>query len=412
MHHQQIGVGILALCDVIAGGASAICAAATTVITALMQALVASVPQIVEGVFVLLDSVLATLVEYTPKVVQAAFDLLMAVLNGIASNLSQVVQAAVDVVLAFVDGIVKSVNKVVDAGMKMIIDFINGLAESIRTNTPLMIDAVNNLMEAVIEAIVAWFENFATKGFELIGELGTGILNAAGDAAGSVGDVISGMITAVTDTVSDWTSAAGDLIDGLIKGIKDGVKHAVVAAQDLASDVWNSVCDFLGIKSPSRKFIEIGKYSDQGLAVGLSKYTGVVTSAAKDVGSDAVSTLSKSLSGISKIITDDIDSNPTIRPVLDLTDVKSGVGSIDSMLLGRRSLQIAAGSAGAISASMGGYQNGGSGDIVSAIEKLGKNLGNTSGDTYTISGITYDDGTNISNAVKSLVRAARIERRV
>ena len=34
------------------------------------------------------------------------------------------------------------------------------------------------------------------------------------------------------------------------------------------------------------------------------------------------------------------------------------------------------------------------------------------GDTYTIDGITYDDGSNISDAIKTLVKATRMERRV
>ena len=66
---------------------------------------------------------------------------------------------------------------------------------------------------------------------------------------------------------------------------------------------------------------------------------------------------------------------------------------------------------GAIS-SMMNNQNGANDDVISAIKDLGRKLGNSSGDTYTISGITYDDGSNITDAVKTLVRAAKVERRI
>ena len=56
-------------------------------------------------------------------------------------------------------------------------------------------------------------------------------------------------------------------------------------------------------------------------------------------------------------------------------------------------------------------QNGSNDDVVSAIDELRKDIGNLRGDSYNINGITYDDGSNISDAVKTLVRAARIERR-
>lgn len=56
-------------------------------------------------------------------------------------------------------------------------------------------------------------------------------------------------------------------------------------------------------------------------------------------------------------------------------------------------------------------QNGSNADVVSAIKDLKKTIGNGSGDTYNINGVTYDDGSNVSNAVRTLVRAAKVERR-
>jgi hypothetical protein len=58
-------------------------------------------------------------------------------------------------------------------------------------------------------------------------------------------------------------------------------------------------------------------------------------------------------------------------------------------------------------------QNGANAEVVNAIDKLRKELGNVGNTTsYTINGVTYDDGSNISDAVRTLVRAATMERRV
>ena len=52
-------------------------------------------------------------------------------------------------------------------------------------------------------------------------------------------------------------------------------------------------------------------------------------------------------------------------------------------------------------------------DILSAISKLGSNLGSVkTGNTYNINGVTYDNGSEIQNAVEVLIRAANVERRV
>ena len=60
---------------------------------------------------------------------------------------------------------------------------------------------------------------------------------------------------------------------------------------------------------------------------------------------------------------------------------------------------------------MDSRQNGSNGDVVSAIEGLGRKLGQTSGDTYNINGVTYDDSSTIYGAVQTLVHAAKVERR-
>ena len=53
-----------------------------------------------------------------------------------------------------------------------------------------------------------------------------------------------------------------------------------------------------------------------------------------------------------------------------------------------------------------------SGDMLSALRNLGRKLDNIEANNYTINGITYDDGSNITDAVQTLIRAARVERRV
>jgi hypothetical protein len=50
-------------------------------------------------------------------------------------------------------------------------------------------------------------------------------------------------------------------------------------------------------------------------------------------------------------------------------------------------------------------------DVVYAINKLQKALANAGGTTNIINGVTYDDGSNIYDAVAALVRAIKIEGR-
>ena len=128
--------------------------------------------------------------------------------------------------------------------------------------------------------------------------------------------------------------------------------------------------------------------------------------------STAINATSDAISKVYDMVGSDIDSQPTIRPILDLADIESGVGTINSLFSEGLSVGTSA-NLGAISTMMNQRnQNGVNADVISAINELGAKLGNSRGDTYNVNGITYDDGTNISEAVKTLVRAAIVERRL
>jgi len=364
---KGIGDGIVAFCNVIRDSASSICDALSTVIVALCNAITNSTPAIAECVGTVLTALLNLLVEFIPKITDAGMKIIVGFLAGIAANIGDVISTAVDVILAFLAGIAAQIPKIINAGIKLMVDFINGMADGIRTNTPKILNAVNNLMSSVFEAIGMAIGNVPKLGSQ----------------------IISGLIKGIK-------SSAGDLLNSLLGVVKDA---------------WGAVLDFLGIKSPSRLAAEAGRYVDEGLAGGLKSYAKMVNKEALGVGKGAMNSLNDSIGGISDVVNSDIDMQPTIRPVLDLSDVRAGAGAISGMLGTGASVGVLA-NVGAISSSMSKHnQNGGTEEVVSAIDKLRKDLGKVGNTTYNIDGVTYDDGSNITDAVKTIIRAARVERR-
>ena len=368
---EAIGKGIILICKTIANSVGAITDAIASIIVAVMDALDRSIPKIVSVVFKLLDALLSKLVEYTPTIVAAVFNILVACLDGIASGLPRVVESAVTIVTNFINGVSQQLPRVVQAGWDLIINFIDGLTNSINTNTPRLIASIKNLFKAV--------------------------LNAA--------------VTVLTGGVVDMESSGGNLIEGFKKGIKTKLSTLWDKVKGGFEKFKNKVADFFGIHSPSKVFAEFGQYLDEGLIVGLNKYSGKVSNSAESVGNDAIKSMSGALSGISLAVDSDIDSQPSIRPVLDLSNIESGAGTIGDLLSMEPSVGVLA-NVGSISSLMNKRQNGGTLDILSAIESLGNKLGDRSSNVYNVNGITYDDGSNVAEAIGSLIRAAKIERRI
>lgn len=364
---KGIGDGIIAFCNVIIEGAPAICEALTVLIVSLCDAIIESVPAIIECIDRLLTSLLDFIVDFTPKLIDAGVNIIVALIDGITRNIGKIANSAVRCITAFLEAVGSMIPAIVMAAVKMMVNFINGLADGIRENTPKVIDAVNNLMSAVAEAIGAAIGNVPVMGKQIV--------------------------------------------QGLIKGIKGSAGELFNSMVSVVKNAWNGVLDFLGINSPSRLAAEAGMGIDEGLVVGLKKYTGIVDKAATNVGKSAMTSLSDAVAKASDIVSSDIDHQPTIRPVLDLSDVESGAGTIGG-LLGGSSVGVTA-NVGAISSMMSRHgQNGGESEVVSEIKKLRKDMSNMKTESVNINGVTYDDGSNITEAVRSIVRAAKVERRL
>ena len=200
------------------------------------------------------------------------------------------------------------------------------------------------------------------------------------------------------------------VVDGFAEGITSNTFKAEAKATAMAKAALKAAKEALDEHSPSKEFYKIGAFGGQGFVNALSDYESKSFSAGARIAETARNGLAKCVSKITDIINNDIDAQPTIRPVLDLSAVEAGVGSIGTMFGSRATLGVSA-NIGAITSSMSNRQNGNT-DVVNAINKLRKELGNVGGTTNVIEGITYSDGTEVSDAIGTLVRAARIERRV
>ena len=201
------------------------------------------------------------------------------------------------------------------------------------------------------------------------------------------------------------------LVQGFASGISANTYLATAKAVAMATAAVNAAKKALKINSPSKVMIPIGGGIPEGLAVGIDKFGGLVKSSVYRMSDTAFGETKKAMSRIADVINSDIDSQPTIRPVMDLSDVYSGVGRINGMMSNINPSSKVMTDIGAINSTIG-KNTSMSDSVASAIKDLKKVLSVRPGDTFNINGITYDDGSDVSDAVKTLVRAARMESRV
>ena len=242
-------------------------------------------------------------------------------------------------------------------------------------------------------------------------------LNVGKSLSENLANGIKSGLSALSESVSDIKSyyeayydAGSYLVDGLVDGINKNSFKVKTAASEMAKAAKEEIKKILKINSPSKVFRDIGYSVPEGFAMGIDRMSRLVAGSAKNMAGSALDSTKKALSNVVRMMNSDISTQPTIRPVLDLSDVSAGAGAINGMFNMTPSVGVMS-NIGTISSMMNRVQNGANDDVISAIKDLGRTIGNASGDTYQINGITYDDGTEVSDAIGALVRAARIERR-
>lgn len=148
----------------------------------------------------------------------------------------------------------------------------------------------------------------------------------------SVQGVANQAANAVSGYYSRFYAAGAQMMNGLANGIRNNRSGAINAASSAASAALQAAQRTLQIHSPSRKFEWLGEMSDKGLANGFLKFVSYIIAAGRTVGNAAYSTLSGAMNQSMDFLNSGIDYTPTIRPVLDLSAVTSGMSTLDQTI--------------------------------------------------------------------------------
>ena len=141
-------------------------------------------------------------------------------------------------------------------------------------------------------------------------------------------------------TMIDFQIVGQNISTGIAAGIASAtgvVEAAARAVVKAAVDAANAEADS---HSPSRVFMTVGGYMGQGMALGFSGEQSNVETAAEGVTNSAIETAQTAMATFAALMSQDIDANPTITPVLDLSNVTAGSALINGILAGERNLSL------------------------------------------------------------------------
>ena len=288
---------------------------------------------------------------------------------------------------------------------------MTAISEGVKNNWAILRNGITSAFATSRTKMNDAMKKFNSVGQKILAAIGNEIVAKWKWLSDSLGGAITKTINTINSEKYDSFKTLGkQMAQGFADGItakKDDVVTAASAVAQAAADATKTTLD---IHSPSRVLMGLGEYAGQGFVIGLKAYQAASYSAGETVADAATIGINESLAQIQRLMESDMEWQPTITPVLDLSGVQNGASQMRSMLTGA---SVSASSANSISLSMNSRTAGASNtDIVKAINDLNKRMDSIQQNVYNVNGITYDDGSNVASAVGQLVNAMQIKRRV
>ena len=269
-----------------------------TILLAIIQVIYDNAQALIDCAIFLILTLSQALIDNMPQLVQRGSDVLISFLDGLSQKIPEIGTKATDCIVAFITSLGDEMPRITDAAAKTVIKFINGLADAIENNSEAMAQAGTRLIMAIVRGIS------------------------------------TGIKTLVSTGVAQMKNAGIQLVNGLENAITSKLSSIASAVTSMGSTVVSKVKAAFGIHSPSRVMYEIGDFLMQGLANGITDNTEQGIAAATTMATDTVDALSKGF-GNSKDIWNNAfgeNADPTIRPVLDLSQVEEQAGRLDEIL--------------------------------------------------------------------------------
>lgn len=183
---------------------------------------------------------------------------------------------------------------------------------------------------------VAW--DTALKGLTTV--VADNFVDATAEAITSIKamkDPVTAEVVKVTQSIADtfktvdWTALGKDIIKGLINGMNSMTKDLTYASSSLATTALVAAKKALLSNSPSKKFDELGVDSGQGLINGMRRMSTSVRDEGTYMAESALSMLKATFNNVDRYIAGELNFQPTIAPVLDLTNLQNGSKLINGL---------------------------------------------------------------------------------
>lgn len=312
--------------------------AATSMLTTFINAANAQKGNLTSTFTTMMQAVLTTLTNYQTQFNTAGSTLMTKFISGIKSQDGNTKTAITNII----SGCVTAINKQIQfntAGSNLMIKLIAGIkSKDYETR-----NAFVNILSSCLTAIANKYPEFQNAGMQCMIKFIAGIKEKAEEVKTAFTGNLNASVTAIRDYHEQFKQAGAYLVEGFADGISENTYRAEAKARAMARAAAEAAEDELDEHSPSRVGYHIGDFFGLGFVNAIGTYAVKAYNASADMAKSAKTGLGNAIAKVKDMIDNGVDTQPTIRPILDLSDVEEKSHRLNTLFSRSQALTVSTG---------------------------------------------------------------------
>lgn len=317
--------------------------AATSMLTTFINAANAQKGNLTSTFTTMMQAVLTTLTNYQTQFNTAGSTLMTKFISGIKSQDGNTKTAITNIISGCITAINNKQTQFNTAGANLMIKLIAGVkSKDYETR-----NAFVNILSSCLTAIANKYLEFQNAGMQCMIKFIAGVKEKAEEVKTAFTGNLNASVTAIRDYHDQFKQAGTYLVEGFADGISENTYRAEAKARAMARAAAEAAEDELDEHSPSRVGYHIGDFFGLGFVNAIGTYAVKAYNASAEMADSAKTGLGNAIAKVKDMIDNGVDGQPTIRPILDLSDVEEKSHRLNTLFSRSQALTVSTGIAAA-----------------------------------------------------------------
>ena len=287
--------------------------AALQLITGLAQGLLDALPVLIAALPEIINGIITFLLDSIPQIIETGIQLLTSLVAALPDIIMAIVEAIPKIIEGIITAVLNAIPQIIQAGIDLLISLIQALPQIITT----IVQAIPQIISGIVNALIGNIDKIIMAGVQLFVALIENLPTIIVEIVKAVPQIIAGIVKAFGSLMYKIVEIGGNIVKGLWSGITQLASWLWDKVSGWISSIWDGICDFFGIHSPSKEMAWVGEMLVKGLAGSIDDNGDEAVKAAEGMAEDINGVMGDLAHDMQTALPTDFDVNGSIRSAVD-----------------------------------------------------------------------------------------------